>query len=134
MPIINKRKNSPTHISILWARLMSVENAETQCDLSDFRRLLKFGFVKLTENEYDSSLEFCLFTGRTITAENRLGSLLKALGISVEEIKDEENFDTDLLLGRSCYFLLDAKRDSPDEAMEFLSVLSTDRATCSNLV
>ena len=134
MPIINKRKNSPTYISMLWARLMSVENADTHYDHSDFCQLLKFVFVKPMEHEYDTSFEFCLFTGRTITAENRLGSLLRALGVSVEEIKDEENFDTDLLLGRSCYFLFDAKRDSPNEEIEFLSVLSTDRATCSNLV
>ena len=105
MPIIKKTGFELHPAGIYEGRLISVEEAENLNP--DWNPQFQCMFETTGTSEHGGNLTIPYYTSQILSERSKLGGLVKALGVDLNQIQNGGDFDTDDLLDRSCNLVIE---------------------------
>ena len=131
MPIIKKTGFMPHPAGRYHARLIEV--VEVDSLRAEWPDQFKCTFRTEVTDQSGEHVPVFYYVSRWLKSTTYFGKMVKALGINVEELPDEHEFDTDDLLNRTCSIVVRHQdRDNGSVRAKVVSVLP-DSATPSTL-
>jgi hypothetical protein len=105
MPIIKKTGFELHPSGIYEGRLISVEEAENINP--DWNPQFQCMFETTDTSEFGGNLTIPFYTSQVLSDRSKLGGLVKALGVDLNQLQNGGDFDTDELLDRSCNLVIE---------------------------
>ena len=105
MPIVKKSGFELHPAGIYEGRLISVEEAENLNP--DWAPQFQHMFETTDTSEFGGNLTIPYYTSQILSDRSKLGGLVKALGVDLNQLQNGGDFDTDELLDRSCNLVIE---------------------------